>query len=334
VVGVGKNQSELAQLAMTRLAQDGLAPTPHNYALAFHYVAGDLPALTLAVNQAGGLTQKSADELYEKYIVTEDAVFFKHATGIIDAELKKIMGLISETNRGADQFGQDLSKFSGNLAGVDSMGALREAVAKIVVETRTITEQNLKLQDELQNTTRQLTEVRTDFDRVHKEAQVDPLTKVGNRKFFDSEIQIKMAQAKEEGTVLSLLIADIDHFKSFNDMHGHLIGDQVLRLVARTLVESLKGRDTIARYGGEEFVILLPQTKLQDAERVANALRASLATKQIRKRGSHEILGVVTVSLGAAEYRPGEDSDSLIARADAGLYKAKQTGRNKVVCEQ
>jgi diguanylate cyclase len=128
-------------------------------------------------------------------------------------------------------------------------------------------------------------------------------------------------------------MVDIDHFKKFNDAHGHLIGDQVLRLVARTLIENLKGRDIIARYGGEEFAIILPLTRVQDAERVANLLRANLSTKQIKKRGSNEVLGVITISIGAAEHKVGEDKEAWIGRADAALYKAKQTGRNKVVCD-
>lgn len=121
--------------------------------------------------------------------------------------------------------------------------------------------------------------------------------------------------------------------KKFNDSYGHLIGDQVLRLVARTLVENLKGRDVIARFGGEEFVILLPQTRIEDAEKVANQLRINLSTKQIKRRSTQETLGAITISIGAAELYAGEETDGFISRADEALYKAKETGRNRVVAE-
>jgi diguanylate cyclase len=126
---------------------------------------------------------------------------------------------------------------------------------------------------------------------------------------------------------------DIDHFKKFNDTYGHLVGDQVLRLVARTMVENLKGRDIIARYGGEEFVILLPSTKLEDAIRVGDHLRSCLGNKSIRKRNSNETLGTVTVSIGATLYYAGELLDEFIGRADIALYKAKNAGRNQVATE-
>ena len=332
-----KNQADVwSKRALERIAHDGVTPSPRNYSVYYHYFAGDVPGLINAydaIAASGKVTQQHCSELYDKHISVEnDIAFFKDASSIIDAELRKVMEMITSSAQGTNQFGENLNSFSGKLSGASSIDMLRDAVAKIVDETRNIAAQNQKLQGELQATTQQLTEIRTDFDRVHKESHIDALTEVGNRKYFDREILHKMNEARDQNSVLSLLMVDIDHFKNFNDTHGHLIGDQVLRLVARTLVENLKGRDVIARFGGEEFVILLPQTKLQDAERVANQLRASLATKNIRKRGSKEILGVVTVSLGAAEYVAGEESDTLIARADTALYKAKQTGRNKVVC--
>ena len=101
--------------------------------------------------------------------------------------------------------------------------------------------------------------------------------------------------------------------------------------MAKTLVENLKGRDIIARYGGEEFVILLAHTNTDDAEKVANQLRASLATKKITKRSTNESLGVITISIGATQFNIGEDAESFVGRADGALYKAKQTGRNRVV---
>ena len=325
-----------SQQALERLQRDSLLPSPTNYAVYYHYVAGDIPGMNALFDLYGAhasLTQPQCTELFDRYISNSfELAFYKDANSVIDSELKKVMDMLVASNKDTNQFGEDLTQFSGQLSKASSLEALREAVEKITEETRVIAAQNHKLQNELHRTTSQLSEMRDDFDRVHKESQIDPLTEVGNRKFFDREIARAMSEAREKKTVLSVLMVDIDHFKKFNDMYGHLIGDQVLRLVARTFVENLKGRDIISRFGGEEFVIILPQTRLQDSERVANQLRAGLGSKNITKRGSREVLGVVTVSVGAAEYIPGEDIEALISRADAALYKAKQTRRNKVVC--
>ncbi len=327
-----------SQQAVSRIGQDGLLPTPRNYAVYYEYFSGRNPSLNGAYDSIalhGKISQQQCDEIYFKYIIPNKEIsFFNDADNVLEKELKKILDVLVASAKDTDQFGESLDAFSLKLNPDYSIETLREAVAYISEETKVISEQNSKLQQDLADTTVQLCEIRNDFDRVHQEAQHDPLTEVGNRKFFDEKIVEAIKGANEDKEPLSLLMVDIDHFKNFNDIHGHLVGDQVLRLVARTLVENLKGRDVISRYGGEEFVIILPRTRLQDAERVANQLRLTLANKRITKRGSNEDLGGVTISIGVAQHHPGEESEKLIACADQAMYKAKQAGRNKVVCAE
>jgi diguanylate cyclase len=126
---------------------------------------------------------------------------------------------------------------------------------------------------------------------------------------------------------------DIDHFKSFNDSYGHLTGDQVLRLVGMSLKQTIKGQDITARYGGEEFAVVLPNTALRQALTVADHIRRAVMSKELKKKSTGEMLGRVTISVGVSMLKPGDDTDSLIERADACLYAAKRAGRNRVVCE-
>jgi diguanylate cyclase len=129
------------------------------------------------------------------------------------------------------------------------------------------------------------------------------------------------------------LMTDIDHFKNFNDKYGHLTGDQVLRLVALSVKQNVKGQDTVARYGGEEFVVALPNTELRSAFTVADHIRRAVMTKELVKRSSGERLGRITISIGVALFRPDDTAQTLIDRADKCLYAAKRNGRNRVVCE-
>ena len=142
-----------------------------------------------------------------------------------------------------------------------------------------------------------------------------------------------MKVARERGEPLSMMLFDIDYFKSFNDNYGHLTGDQVLRLVAMTLKQNIKGQDITARYGGEEFAVVLPNTALRQALTVADNIRRAVMSKELKKKSTGEILGRVTISAGVAVLSPRDDADSLIERADACLYAAKRNGRNRVICE-
>lgn len=321
--------------ALERLLRDGLPPTPRNYTVYYEYASGYNSALVNAYDQIvslGRISQQYCDEIYYKYVAPDEAPKLNEVDSAINKELERVLGLIATSAKDTGQFGENLNHFTGELKRSDSVDALREAVKKMAEETQIVAKKNEKLQEELAETSAQLSAVRNDFDRAHHEAQIDALTEIGNRKFLDREIVRIVAETRQQQNPLALLMVDIDHFKKFNDTHGHLVGDQVLRLVARTLVENLKGRDVIARYGGEEFVIILPETRLVDAEVVANHLRNSLATKKVTKRGTNETLGIITISIGAAQYKSGDDGEALIARADQAMYEAKQTGRNKVVC--
>jgi diguanylate cyclase len=176
--------------------------------------------------------------------------------------------------------------------------------------------------------------LREDLETVRNEAITDGLTGVGNRKFFDIMLRKFADDAAKTGQPVCLLLYDVDHFKAFNDKHGHQIGDQVLRLVARTLKEAVKGGDIVARYGGEEFAIILPKTALNDALTVADQVRSLVSQRRLVRKRTGEEVAAITISAGVALYRPGENLSYWIDRTDTALYRAKQMGRNRVEAEE
>ena len=193
-------------------------------------------------------------------------------------------------------------------------------------------ETNRALEDRLVLSKNEISNLQHSLEAIRAESLTDPLTGLGNRKYFDRSIDAAVATALSNGEPLSLLMFDIDHFKSFNDLYGHLTGDQVLRLVGMSLKQTIKGQDITARYGGEEFAVVLP-TGLRQALTVADHIRRAVMAKELKKKSTGEILGRVTISVGVSMPKPGDDTDSLIERADACLYAAKRNGRNRVVCE-
>jgi len=157
-------------------------------------------------------------------------------------------------------------------------------------------------------------------------ASRDPLTGLWNRRHFLDLLDKARQQKRRNDVDYSLLILDADHFKNINDQFGHDKGDEVLVLLARTLENRVRETDSVCRWGGEEFIILLPQTDISNAAHLAECLRAFVAEIQI------PALPHITVSIGVAQHQQEETTESLLKRADAALYTAKASGRNKVVC--
>ncbi|WP_165667142.1 GGDEF domain-containing protein [Metapseudomonas otitidis] len=162
---------------------------------------------------------------------------------------------------------------------------------------------------------------------TEQNANVDTLTGLYNRRWLEHVYARESTRCAFNGQPLCLLMLDVDHFKAYNDRHGHLAGDYALCLVAHTLRNQLRPKDSMSRFGGEEFVILLPDIALDEARRIGERLRASL--EQITSFYSPVgVLPGVTVSIGLTEMAPRDDLKSLIARADQALYDAKMRGRN------
>ncbi len=153
----------------------------------------------------------------------------------------------------------------------------------------------------------------------------DELTGVANRRAFQYELSRRMTEWHRQETSLSMILVDIDHFKKFNDTYGHQAGDSVLREVARAIYAAVREVDLVARYGGEEFSVILPNTTLADAKEAAERVRSVIEASRFEYEGFKLRL---TVSVGVAHVRAGEDSDSFIQRTDAALYASKEAGRN------
>ena len=166
-------------------------------------------------------------------------------------------------------------------------------------------------------------------ERVLYEKSIkDPLTKLYNRNYLYDFLDRKIKEAKKHNFPLSLAVIDIDFFKKINDTYGHLIGDCVLKSLARILQKHFRGSDIIARFGGEEFVVVLPFCDLKDACNRLELLRKEIESEYFCKNNLK-----VTVSIGVTELKKEDDKNSLIQRADENLYEAKKSGRNKVVCK-
>ncbi len=173
-------------------------------------------------------------------------------------------------------------------------------------------------------------ELRSSVAQTIELAITDGLTGLHNRRYLDSHLQTLFERAATRGRPLSVMITDIDRFKSVNDTRGHAAGDEVLREFARRIRKNVRGIDLACRYGGEEFVIVMPETEQAVAETVAERIRRAIETTPFEAPGGLPM--AVTVSIGVAALLPGADTvHTMMARADKALYEAKSGGRNRVV---
>nr|WP_319513889.1 diguanylate cyclase [uncultured Cohaesibacter sp.] len=160
-------------------------------------------------------------------------------------------------------------------------------------------------------------------------ARFDGLTSLKNRREFDIRIAEQIRKAKGQPALFALLMIDVDHFKCFNDTHGHLAGDDALRHLAKILVKAARNTDEIFRYGGEEFVVLLPEIQPSQILPVAERIRKEVEASEVLLPNGQ--LGSITISIGAAKYAEGLTFNDIVGQADAALYEAKASGRNRVV---
>ena len=229
------------------------------------------------------------------------------------------------------QYGSTLSHWTTELGQCRTVENLVQAVTTLATETARASERNRDLEKQLAASSARITRLKDNLEGLKREATTDSLTGLTNRKAFNIRLRRALLEAKADGKPVSVLLIDVDHFKSVNDTYGHQTGDMVLRLIGRLLLQNLKGRDTSARYGGEEFAALLVGADLQAGVIVANQIRAALESKRlVRKQSNDGAAGQITVSVGVAQFRPNETAGSLLDRADAAMYQAKQLGRNRV----
>ncbi len=331
-----------AEIALGQIRALAQPASPRNYEIWYNYATGYNPELNQLINQAleekGALTEADLEHIF-RYCI-EPGRLGGRIDDVNDRmldEVEKVLDTIHTATGSASGYSKSLADTATMLSdaqngSLDGDG-LRTIIERLVASTREMEANNKKLEAHLSGSRQEIEQLQESLHAMRTEIMTDPLTTLANRKFFDQSLAKAMTDAKARNEPLSLLMCDIDHFKTFNDTFGHLTGDQVLRLVALSIKNNVKGADFAARYGGEEFIVALPNTSLQSALTVAEHVRRAIMAKELVKRSTGEKLGRITISLGAATLHPEDTELTLIERADQCLYAAKRNGRNRVICE-
>ena len=328
--------TSVAGRALRLMAQHKVPATPENFEIWFKFSLGTVPELTKTINiliaakrEFDGATNRS---LFVSYIGAGPDRDAKQGeiSHPLQTILSRAQGFLA-TSMADDS--KPIPALDGVASQIPEIRDPRILVQDLTGALSTTMTRATTLQAHFNACLQELGNIRNHLAAAEQRSKTDALTGLANRHALDEFLRNAQIVAMESGEPLSIFLLDIDHFKTFNDKFGHQFGDQVLRLISRILRDGVRDRDLAARYGGEELAGVLPGADLPVCSTVAERIRQAISKRKVTRRTTGEILSSVTVSIGVAQFVPGEALTSLFERCDRALYAAKHGGRNRTVTE-
>lgn len=325
-----KNQ----EIVIKELRDRSIPISPENYTLWYLYVLGNNLELneiiTSMIAKEEPFTQETLHKLFEQFCEEISSEELQRLREELQSMVTALFRNVDEIVGESDGFGDMLLESVENMSKAESVHEINDIVASIVQKTKTFGEKTKAVSSNLDSVQTELEELKKTLSALQEEIRHDTLTGIPNRKAFDETIERQLSLSRRQQRSFSVLMVDIDYFKKVNDTYGHLIGDEVLQFVAQSIEARLRKEDLVARFGGEEFVVILPETKRDQAILVAEQLRSHFAHTRMKREHAQTDVGKVTISVGVTEYRSNETAKELLTRADYALYSAKENGRNQV----
>ena len=330
---------KIARKVLPFLSKNSIPVTPNNYQLWYEYFSGGSPQLREVL---GGMLKegvkadpRTMEVLHRRFFSAQasqahyqmvDQTVVRVQTMAVDI-IKELLYSIAHTNR----FNQNLGECINQIDEARDLMEVRDIVKGIVSEADSIISAHESFQENMEKNSRELERLKEELQRSHERADTDELTGIPNRRAFNIRLANEESRSRRYGSLLSMIMLDLDDFKHVNDVHGHLVGDSLLGMTARAITGVIRETDFAARYGGEEFAVICPETGNEQAVLVAEKLRASIERTAFTVRG---VSIKVTLSSGVSTLRAGEEGiDSLIDRADQAMYLAKKMGKNRTCSE-
>ena len=314
------------------LLQKHQAPVnPVNYAVWYEYVSGRNQALNneidtrLSKNQT--ITTDITQQLYEKYVLMGMPDRIESANDTLRIVVDNTVESLSKTEQETTQCISELSNTGSILEECSDINEIKKLVGDILANTQVLTSSSNQFKHELAQSSRDIQQLKKELETVKEVARTDGLTGLLNRGAFNTELETLCEQSHPN---VALLLFDLDHFKNLNDSYGHVLGDKVLQFFSSLLKKYAGEQHFAARYGGEEMAIIMLYTSEKEATILADKIRATLADSRLKKKGSDESIGQVTVSVGVSMLKENDTPIGIIDRTDKALYQSKENGRNQV----
>lgn len=316
------------------MSEGEIPPSPANYEFWYRYATGADPELVEAIDairrHVGRVDARAMDNIRRELYGGGGRGTLHRLLDDARHQLDLIESFVGRGKANTRDYHIALNDGHQVLSGGATLETQRAMLVEMVHATNAMMQKTKRLEKELASSSHQINRLKADLEIARSESRTDPLTGLANRKACADYLDAQILRARAEMRVLSVVFLDIDHFKHFNDSLGHRMGDEVLRLVARSLERFCHGIGFPARWGGEEFVVVVPGRSIKEVAELAERFRLFIASRTLRAKHSHRDVGRITLSLGIAQLKLDESAQDLIDRADAMLYQAKSAGRNRV----
>lgn len=320
----------LLKQAITLMRQNNIPPNPVQYALWYAYGKGGIPDLNRhmdgIIKNHDSFPPEAATHFFQEYIIGdalgEGRIWQQQTINLVDGMERDVLGSVEVNLNFQTKLSYCLEKLesSADSTQIDIFNELKS-------NAQLMQEQQRIFLSRLHAAQREIRTLRDKLKKTSMAATLDGLTQIFNREAFNNILQQALITAPDR---VALVMLDIDHFKKFNDIYGHALGDRVIQHVGQVL-RALPSHAVASRYGGEEFCIILQNcTDLDSAQNFAEGLRVKIQSLRIKVRITDKIIDTITASLGVAVFTRGDTMETLLDRADKALYKAKHNGRNQV----
>lgn len=324
--------------ALVKMQEFQIPATPENIMVWYHYIQSDMPQLNAEVEKIIArqvpFSAQLSSQLYQRFFTEMDRRKLELLRGAIRQLITHFSSHIEVLSDGIGDYEVVLTQCIDRLNDDMDEESLSRLLDNVLSESRQAKKVSAAAREKIDALNQEISQLRTSLQELERSALEDALTGVANRRAFDQVFGEQLTLAANSTGGCCLLLIDIDNFKKFNDKYGHQSGDKVLRFVASVLKNMTKGQDFVARYGGEEFAVILPSTDYSGGVSLAKTLAASIASSRLTIDAKRKMIDFVTVSIGVSWSRKGDTTETMFRRADASLYQAKESGRNRVVGQQ
>ncbi len=328
-----KDSTDILKLVIQFIGQNQLAAIPVNYTVLYEYFSNAHPLLNQVFDEAITAKTLITDDVmqkwFDKFLKGFDLIELSQSQSELHRIANQLTAITTQAQGNVSKFDISLTECKNEMSANPDNVSLTSVVAMLMNSTSSMQLAMEKMDQKINASQQEITSLQSRLDIATVEAVTDPLTGLLNRKGLMMAIEKALSDQDKLKPFPCLLMLDIDRFKSINDKYGHSIGDRAIKIVADTLKNQTKGKDTTTRYGGEEFAVLLPNTELQNAMIVAENIRKTTETIKIKRIDDESELCRMTISIGITQYQSDLSITNFIEQADLAMYQSKNSGRNQ-----